>query len=131
MVLGLRTKNRKGNSYQASTNFISKSTNRDGFQNNCLEFYLYEPRKDKVAKGQLLGSAVVNLADYGTIRETIRISTPINLKKSSRNIEQPLLYLNIQPFDKAMLDKLKLATWMMAFPMKGKMTFLGNTGHTK
>ncbi|PPS10695.1 hypothetical protein GOBAR_AA09943 [Gossypium barbadense] len=159
MVLGLRTKNRKGNSYQvyyivyvneinpwtplqslpaaqslllqwengdkSSGSLVSsfrngkiefgesfrlqvtlslessrKSTNRDGFQKNCLEFYLYEPRKDKVAKGQLLGSAVVNLADYGIIRETISISTPINLKKSSRNIEQPVLYLTIQPFNK-------------------------------
>ncbi|TYI98036.1 hypothetical protein E1A91_D01G184200v1 [Gossypium mustelinum] len=159
MVLGLRTKNRKGNSYQVyyivcvkeinpwtplqslpaaqslllqwengdknsgssvssfrngkiefgesfrlqvtlSLESSRKSTNRDGFQKNCLEFYLYEPRKDKVAKGQLLGSAVVNLADYGIIRETISISTPINLKKSSRNIEQPVLYLTIQPFDK-------------------------------
>ncbi|XP_022776286.1 uncharacterized protein LOC111317981 [Durio zibethinus] len=77
-----------------------KSTNRDSFQKNCLEFYLYEPRKDKVAKGQLLGSAVVNLADYGIIKETITISTPISLTKNSRNIEHPVLYLNIQPFDK-------------------------------
>ncbi|KAE8667219.1 putative GDP-mannose transporter [Hibiscus syriacus] len=79
-----------------------RSTNRDGFQKNCLEFYLYEPRKDKNAKGQLLGSAVVNLADYGIIMETISVATPINLKKSSKTgiPEQPVLYLNIQPFDK-------------------------------
>ncbi|XWS69208.1 hypothetical protein CRYUN_Cryun04dG0159800 [Craigia yunnanensis] len=77
-----------------------KSTNRDSFQKNYLELYLYEPQKDKVAKGQLLGSAVVNLADYGIIKESITISTPINLKKSSRSTEQPVLYLNIQPFDK-------------------------------
>ncbi|GMI70833.1 hypothetical protein HRI_000752600 [Hibiscus trionum] len=79
-----------------------KSTNSDSFQKNCLEFYLYEPRKDKNAKGQLLGSAVVNLADYGIIRETISVATPINLKKSSRVgiPEQPVLYLNIQPLDK-------------------------------
>ena len=159
MVLGLRTKNRKGNSFQVDyivyvkeinpwtplqssrsapsvllqwengdqssgslTSSIGngkiefsesfrlpvtlcqeasrKSTNRDSFQKNYLELYLYEPRKDKVAKGQLLGSAVVNLADYGIIKETITISTPINLKKSSRKKEQPVLYLNIQPFDK-------------------------------
>ncbi|XVF43756.1 hypothetical protein PTKIN_Ptkin02bG0065700 [Pterospermum kingtungense] len=77
-----------------------KSTSRDSFQKNYLEFYLYEPRKDKAAKGQLLGSAIVNLADFGIIKETITISTPINLKKSSKNTEQPVLYLNIQPFDK-------------------------------
>ncbi|GMJ09679.1 hypothetical protein HRI_004637100 [Hibiscus trionum] len=77
-----------------------KSTKRESFLKNCLEFQLYEPRKDKVSKGQLLGSAVINLADYGIIKETISISIPFNLKKSSRNIEQPVLYLNIQPFDK-------------------------------
>ncbi|XVF85220.1 hypothetical protein PTKIN_Ptkin17bG0100400 [Pterospermum kingtungense] len=77
-----------------------KSTGRASFQKNFLEFYLYEPRKDMVAKGQLLGSAVVNLADYGIIKETITISTPVNLKRSSRNREKPVLYLNIQPFDK-------------------------------
>ncbi|XVE74808.1 hypothetical protein DITRI_Ditri12bG0048100 [Diplodiscus trichospermus] len=77
-----------------------KSTSRDSFQKNYLEFYLYEHRKDKVAKGQLLGSAIVNLADYGIVKETITISAPINLKKSSKNREQPVLYLSIQPFDK-------------------------------
>ncbi|KAE8690815.1 Thioredoxin O2, putative isoform 1 [Hibiscus syriacus] len=79
-----------------------RSGHRDRFPKNCLEFYLYEPRRDKNAKGHLLGSAVVNLADYGIIRETISISTPINLKKSSkiRIAGQPMLYFNIRPFDK-------------------------------
>ncbi|KAK8522578.1 hypothetical protein V6N13_115541 [Hibiscus sabdariffa] len=78
-----------------------KSINRESFQKNCLVFYLYEPRKDKNAKGQLLGSAAVNIADYGIIRETISISIPVNLKKSSkiRTVDQPVLYLSIQPID--------------------------------
>ncbi|PPR87466.1 hypothetical protein GOBAR_AA33223 [Gossypium barbadense] len=146
MVLGLRTKNRTGNSYQVHYIVCVKEINpwtplqplpaaqslllqwengdkssgslvssfRNGkiefgesfrLQRNCSEFYLYEPRKDNMAKGQRLGSAVANLADYGTIRETISISTPINLKKSSSNIEQPVLYLNIQPFDKDLSPK--------------------------
>ncbi|XP_039059916.1 uncharacterized protein LOC120203812 [Hibiscus syriacus] len=77
-----------------------KSTNRESFIKNCLEFHLYEPRKDKVSKGQLLGSAIESLADYGIIKETTSINIPFNLKRSSRNIDQPVLYLNIQPFDK-------------------------------
>ncbi|MBA0772821.1 hypothetical protein Gotri_008138 [Gossypium trilobum] len=77
-----------------------KSTNHLSFHKNCLEFYLYDSRKENVSKAQLLGSAIVNLADYGIIKETISISAPFNLKKSSRNIEHPVLYLNIQPFDK-------------------------------
>ncbi|PQQ16323.1 uncharacterized protein Pyn_20804 [Prunus yedoensis var. nudiflora] len=47
-----------------------KNTVRDTYQKNNLEFYLYEPRKDKAVKGQLLASAVINLADYGIIIET-------------------------------------------------------------
>ncbi|GAV87826.1 NT-C2 domain-containing protein [Cephalotus follicularis] len=75
-----------------------RGTLRDGFQKNCLDFTLYEPRKDKGAKGQLLGSAIINLADYGIIKESIHISEPIHLKKSSKNMGQPVLYLDIQPF---------------------------------
>ncbi|KAE8707283.1 Thioredoxin O2, putative isoform 1 [Hibiscus syriacus] len=77
-----------------------KSTNRESFIKNCLEFHLYEPKKDKVSKGQLLGSAIVNLAVYGILKETASISIPFNMKRSSRNIEQPVLYLNIQPCEK-------------------------------
>lgn len=72
-----------------------KGTARDGFQKNCLYFYLYDNGKDK---SQLLGSAVMNLADYGIIKEAIAVSTPINLKKSFRNTAQPVLYLIIEPF---------------------------------
>lgn len=73
---------------------------RDNFQKNCLEFYLYESRKDKVAKGQLLGTAIINLADYGIIKENLTINALVNCKKSSRNAAQPVLYVSVQPFDK-------------------------------
>ncbi|KAI4345819.1 hypothetical protein L6164_012911 [Bauhinia variegata] len=76
-----------------------KGTNRDGFQKNCLEFYLYESQNGKTAKSQLLGSATINIADYGIIKETTAISTAVNCKKSFRNSAQPFLYLNVQPFD--------------------------------
>lgn len=75
-----------------------KSQARESYQKNNLEFYLYEPRKDKAMKGQLLGSAVINLADYGVIREAVSVTAPMNCKKSSKNSGQPLLYVNIQPF---------------------------------
>ncbi|PON52453.1 EEIG1/EHBP1 N-terminal domain containing protein [Parasponia andersonii] len=83
-VLLCRETSRKGPAY-------------DSYQKNNLEFYLYESRKDKAMKGQLLGSALINLADYGIIRETTILSTPLNCKKSFKNSGQPLLYLNIQP----------------------------------
>ncbi|XP_057509395.1 uncharacterized protein LOC130792008 [Actinidia eriantha] len=71
----------------------------DSFQKNCLEFYLYEYRKDKATKGQPLGTAIINLSDYGIIKENIAISALVNCKKSSKNAAQPVLYVNVQPFD--------------------------------
>lgn len=73
---------------------------RDNFQKNCLEFYLYESRKDKASKGQLLGSAIINLADYGIIKENLAISALVNCKNSSKNAAPPVLYVSVQPFDK-------------------------------
>lgn len=60
-----------------------KGKNRESFKKNCLEFHLY----DRTVKNQLLGSATINFADFGII------------KKSYRNLAQPFLYVNIQPFD--------------------------------
>ncbi|KAJ0666622.1 putative NT-type C2 domain, nucleoporin [Helianthus annuus] len=73
---------------------------RDKFQKNYLEFHLYEPRKDKPNKDQLLGSAVVNLGDYGVVDNVLNLSVPISWKKSSKSAVQPVLYLNIQSNDK-------------------------------
>lgn len=72
-----------------------KEKHRENFQKNCLEFHLY----DKNVKSQLLGSATINLADFGTIKETKAISIPLNCKKSFRSSTQPFLYVTIQPFD--------------------------------
>ncbi|CAK7327392.1 unnamed protein product [Dovyalis caffra] len=77
-----------------------KGTVRDSFLKNYLEFNLFESRKDKAMKGQLLGSAVINLADYGIITDTVTINAPINFKKSSRSTVPAVLYVNIQPFDR-------------------------------
>ncbi|KAI7724753.1 hypothetical protein M8C21_004630 [Ambrosia artemisiifolia] len=73
---------------------------RDKFQKNYLEFHLYEPRKDKPNKDQLLGSAILNLGDYGIIDNVSNLSVPISWKKSSKSAAQPVLYLNIQSNDK-------------------------------
>ncbi|KAL6969297.1 hypothetical protein U1Q18_029017 [Sarracenia purpurea var. burkii] len=73
---------------------------RDNFQKNCLEFYLYESRKDKAAKGQLLGTAIINLADFGIIVEDLAIRAIVNCKKSSKNAAQPVLYVHVRPIDK-------------------------------
>ncbi|KAH6787481.1 EEIG1/EHBP1 protein amino-terminal domain protein [Perilla frutescens var. hirtella] len=71
----------------------------DKFQKNCLEFSLFVPRKDK-AKGQLLGTAMVNLADYGVIESMLSINVPVSLKKSSNNSVQPALVIGLEPVER-------------------------------
>lgn len=72
----------------------------DKFQKNYLEFHLWEPRKDKPHKDQILGSAVVNLGDYGIIENVLNLSVPIIWKKSSKSVAQPVLYISIQSNDR-------------------------------
>lgn len=71
----------------------------DKFQKNILEFSLFVPRKDK-AKGQLLGTAVLNLADYGVIESLLSISVPLNFKRSSNNSVQSSLVIGVEPVEK-------------------------------
>uniref|UniRef100_A0A1D1Z5E1 Myosin-H heavy chain n=1 Tax=Anthurium amnicola TaxID=1678845 RepID=A0A1D1Z5E1_9ARAE len=71
------------------------------FQKNVLELNLYEPRRDKTVKGQHLGSAAIDLAEHGIIKEAISFGIPVNCKRSFRNTTQPVLFLKIQPFEKA------------------------------
>ncbi|KAM7268655.1 hypothetical protein ACFE04_010821 [Oxalis oulophora] len=63
------------------------------FQKNFLEFNLFEPRRDKA---QLIASGIVDLADYGVLKDAVSISVSMNSKRSFSNI-QPILYLKIQP----------------------------------
>lgn len=70
------------------------------FQKNCLAFNLYEPRRDKTVKGQLLGTTIVDLADYGIVKETLSLSAPMNCKRAFSNTAQPLLFFKIQPVEK-------------------------------
>jgi len=78
---------------------VTLTGKNQGFQKNYLEFHLYEPKKDKAIKGQLLGTATINLAEYGIIKEAQTITAPIVIKKVSKGMSQPLLYVQIQPFD--------------------------------
>lgn len=71
----------------------------DKFQKNCLEFSLFVPRKDK-AKGLLIGTAILNLADYGVVESMLSINVPLNLKRSSNNSVQPVLVIGLEPVEK-------------------------------
>ncbi|AES61091.1 putative EEIG1/EHBP1 domain-containing protein [Medicago truncatula] len=72
-----------------------KEKNRENFKKNYLEFHLY----DRTVKNQLLGSATINFADFGIIKEVKAISFQLNCKKTFRSSTQPLMYVSIQPFD--------------------------------
>ncbi|XP_041011913.1 uncharacterized protein LOC121255593 isoform X2 [Juglans microcarpa x Juglans regia] len=77
-----------------------KGTTRESFLKNNLEFYVYDARKEKAVKGQLLATATINLADYGVIKETITISALVNCKRSFKHSTLPVLYVTIQPLDR-------------------------------
>ncbi|XP_060191746.1 uncharacterized protein LOC132621478 [Lycium barbarum] len=83
-----------------------KGGDRDGdeFQKNCIEFNLYEPRRDKTVKGQPLGTAIINLAEYGVVKEGLNVSAPINCTRAYRNTAQPLLFLKIQPVERSRMS---------------------------
>ncbi|XP_074577804.1 uncharacterized protein LOC141834328 [Curcuma longa] len=77
-----------------------KGNDKGAFQKNALEFNLYEPRRDK-SKGQHLGCAIIDLAEYNIAKETVTASIPVTSKRSFRNTMQPALYVKIQPIDDA------------------------------
>ncbi|KAJ0053054.1 hypothetical protein Pint_02959 [Pistacia integerrima] len=68
------------------------------FQRNCLELNLYEPRREKT---QLLATAIVDLSDYGILKETLSVNVPMNSKRNYKNTAQPVLFIKIQRVDKA------------------------------
>ncbi|XP_047314124.1 uncharacterized protein LOC124917895 isoform X2 [Impatiens glandulifera] len=76
-----------------------KSGEIDTFLKNCLEFNLYEPRRDKIVKGQMLATAVLDLAEYGVIKEGVNISIPMKCTRSFRNT-QPSLFISIHAVEK-------------------------------
>ncbi|KAL2320272.1 hypothetical protein Fmac_029241 [Flemingia macrophylla] len=78
-----------------------RNSTADVFQKNCLEFHLYETRREKTVKGQLLGTAIIDLADCGILRETLSIRTPLNCQRNYRNTDQPLLFIQIEPVEKS------------------------------
>lgn len=69
------------------------------FRKNYLEFSLFEPRKDK-AKGSLLATASVNLADYGLTEEIKSIDAPLSFRKNSNNLTPSALTISVEPVER-------------------------------
>lgn len=91
-------------SFQLSATLLRDMSVRAGnattFQKNFLTFNLYEPRRDNILKGQLIGTAIIDLADYGVVAENLSVSASLNCKRSFRNMAQPFLHIRIQPIEK-------------------------------
>nr|XP_043615508.1 uncharacterized protein LOC122587411 [Erigeron canadensis]XP_043615509.1 uncharacterized protein LOC122587411 [Erigeron canadensis] len=72
----------------------------DTFLKNCIEFNMYEPRRDKTVKGQLLATAIVDFAEYGVVKDGLIVNVPVNCKRTFSNTIQPMLFLKIEPVEK-------------------------------
>ncbi|XP_076926664.1 uncharacterized protein LOC143589929 [Bidens hawaiensis] len=73
-----------------------KAGDGDVFLKNCIEFNMYEPRRDKSVKGQLLATAVVDFAEYGVVKDGLVVSVPMNCKRAFSNTVKPMLFLKIE-----------------------------------
>ncbi|KAK9064729.1 hypothetical protein SSX86_016111 [Deinandra increscens subsp. villosa] len=70
------------------------------FLKNCIEFNMYEPRRDKSVKGQLLATAVIDFAEYGIFEGSLMISVPMNCKRTFGSKAQPMLFVEMQMVEK-------------------------------
>ncbi|CAN7124239.1 unnamed protein product [Brassica rapa subsp. narinosa] len=85
-------------SFRLTLTLDPKGGAENKFQKNLLELHVYDAKKkDKGVKNKLLGSAVVNLADYGVLTNTVPVGAPFTFKKSSRNDANSEIYLTIEP----------------------------------
>ncbi|CAN4079115.1 unnamed protein product [Withania somnifera] len=92
-------------SFKLPVTLLKEISNKGGdgntFQKNHIEFNLYEPRRDKTVKGQPLGTAMINMAEYGVVKEDLNVSAPINCTRAYRSTAQALLFLKIQPLERS------------------------------
>ncbi|KAI3716953.1 hypothetical protein L1987_68203 [Smallanthus sonchifolius] len=75
---------------------LVKAGDNETFLRNCIEFNMYEPRRDKTVKWQLLATAVIDFAEYGIVEGSLMISVPMNCKRTFGNMAQPMLFVKIQ-----------------------------------
>lgn len=86
--------------FRESTDKGRNLTDGEKYQKKCLDLNLYESKTERTVKGQLLGSAVVDLAQYGNLKSSTTINVTLKLKRSYRNAVQPSLFLSIGPYEK-------------------------------
>ncbi|XP_013607178.1 PREDICTED: uncharacterized protein LOC106313812 [Brassica oleracea var. oleracea] len=85
-------------SFRLTLTLEPKGVDEKKFHKNLLELHVYDAKKkDKGVKNKLLGSAVVNLSDYGVLTNLVPVGAPFTFKKSSRNDANSEIYLTIEP----------------------------------
>ncbi|KAJ4888798.1 Uncharacterized protein Rs2_28546 [Raphanus sativus] len=85
-------------SFRLTLTLDPKGGAENKFQKNLLELHVYDAKKkEQGVKNKLLGSAVVNLADYGVLTSSVPVGAPFTFKKSSRNDVNSEIYLTIEP----------------------------------
>ncbi|XP_024013291.1 LOW QUALITY PROTEIN: uncharacterized protein LOC18020587 [Eutrema salsugineum] len=85
-------------SFRLTLTLEPKGGTDNKFQKNLLELNVYDAKKkDKGVKNKLLGSAVVNIAEYGVLTSLVPVGAPFTFKKSSRNDGNSEIYLTIEP----------------------------------
>ncbi|KAF8091833.1 hypothetical protein N665_0433s0002 [Sinapis alba] len=85
-------------SFRLTLTLEPKGVDDKKFHKNLLQLHVYDAKKkDKGVKNKLLGSAVVNLADYGVLTSSVPVGAPFTFKKSSRNDANSEVYLTIEP----------------------------------
>ncbi|KAH0854237.1 LOW QUALITY PROTEIN: hypothetical protein HID58_090091 [Brassica napus] len=86
-------------SFRLTLTLEPKGVDEKKFHKNLLELHVYDDakKKDKGVKNKLLGSAVVNLSDYGVLTNLVPVGAPFTFKKSSRNDANSEIYLTIEP----------------------------------
>ncbi|MFS8017503.1 putative NT-type C2 domain-containing protein [Helianthus anomalus] len=77
-----------------------KTGDDETFLTNCIVFNMYEPRRDRVVKGQLLATAVIDFAEYSIVEGSLMISVPMNCKRTFGNTAQPMLFVKIQTVER-------------------------------
>ncbi|XP_076957848.1 uncharacterized protein LOC143633416 [Bidens hawaiensis] len=77
-----------------------KTGDNETFLRNFMELNMYEQRRDKTVKGQLLATAVIDFAEYGVVEGSLSISVPMNCKRTFGKTGQPMLFVNIQTVEK-------------------------------
>ncbi|KAK1423241.1 hypothetical protein QVD17_18538 [Tagetes erecta] len=77
-----------------------KTGDNETFLRNCIEFNMYETRRDRTVKGQLLATGILDFAEYGIVEGSLMVSVPMNCKRTFGNMAQPMLFVKLKTVER-------------------------------